>query len=98
MKTTGKTSKIKVAILTTIVFMASKCLMAEQNNMILKESSKNENAGIYLIGGVLTFGGIIYLISLYINKHRKNDEDSIKNKRPLSQRHYHHHKIVKKSA
>lgn len=59
--------------------------------------------GIYIVGGILGFGIIAFIIvSVYDKRHKDDDKETHANIRHLSShRHHHHqhpHKVIKKSA
>ena len=102
MKTTTQKNKhvrfwmFNISMLTTIA------LNAETTNTftkVMKESFSGDGfISVYIIGGVLVFGIISYLIVSKIEKAEKTDEKERDNVRPISQRHHHSHRIIKKSA
>jgi ABC-type nickel/cobalt efflux system permease component RcnA len=70
---------------------------AQQSNMTKKLGiSGDEMNSLYIIGGVLVFGIGVYVIYSIIDRNRKEDKPA--NRRPVSHRNHHHHRVVKKSA
>ena len=102
MKTTIKVSEKKGLILTLLIISFSTNAMAfELGNFITslsKDISNDGHVSFIIIGSILGFGLLMYMINKFIAKHTKNDEGPSKISRQSSHRHQHHHRIVKKSA
>lgn len=97
MKTTIKKSGNKSILLTMLLLFTSICLKAQEENKIMEIVHKNMS-GIYIIGGVLAFGIGLYVVSVIVSKYSKDDDASPKNVHPISHRHKHPHRVIKKSA
>jgi hypothetical protein len=102
MKTTTKKSEKKGVILTIGLVFVSLCIKAESIggffNGVVKDLSKDGGVGLYIIGGILSFGAILLIINKIASRYVKEDDANQKNIHPISHRDRHHHKVIKKSA
>ena len=98
MKTIIHKSGNKRTLLTLLSFFVSAFTKAQSTNSLLNEKPKDLYISIYIIGGVLGFGIIIFSISKLMAKYQKEDEENKKKIRPISHRQHHHQRIIKKSA
>jgi uncharacterized membrane protein len=103
MKTTVKNSRNGGLLLTCLLMLTSFFAKADGLDKIVKnltnDLSKGGFIGFYIIGGILAFGIIAFVIvSIYDKKHKDDDKDHTNVKHLSHHRHHHHHKIIKKSA
>lgn len=104
MKTTVKNSGNGGLLLTCLLMLISFFAKAEEGvgkiaKNVTDDLSKGGFIGFYIIGGILAFGIIAYVIvSIYDRKHKDDDKDHSNVKHISHHRHHHHHKIIKKSA
>ena len=102
MKTTVKNSGNKNILITMSLVFAGLCAKAESVgvffNGVIKDMSKDGGDGLYLIGGVLGFGVLLFIINKIALRFSKNEDDDQKNVRVISHRDRHHHRVIKKSA
>lgn len=89
-------SKKKLALLGFLIFSIN--AFAESTQGAVVENQKNQHAGFYIIGGVLAFGLVAFLINKLASKYNHEEEDYQGNHRFISHRRHHHHKVIKKSA
>ena len=105
MKTLDK-SRNGGLLLTCLLMLSSMFAMAEDGKLaktLTQDLAKDGFIGVYIIGGILGFGIISFIIvSIYDKRHKDDDKDQHTNIRHLSShRHHHHHqshKVIKKSA
>ena len=97
MKTKIQKTGNKSILLTTFLLFISICLKAEEKNTFMDIVHRNMS-GIYIIGGVLAFGIGLYVVSLIVSRYSKQDDDAPKKIHPISHRHKHPHRVIKKSA
>ncbi len=103
MKTIVKNSGNGGLLLTCLLMLTSIFAKAEGLDKIVKnftdDLSKGGFIGFYIIGGILGFGIIAFVIvSIYDRKHKDDDKDQTNVKHISHHRHHHHHKVIKKSA
>ena len=98
MGTTIKLFGNKKQIASLVLLFASFSVFAESTQNTLAENQKNEHAGFYIIGGVLTFGLIAFLINKIASRYSNDNEMYQNNNRFISHRRHHHHKVIKKTA
>lgn len=103
MKTLVKKSGNGSLLLTCMLILSSFLANAQEkklSNTLAQDLSKDGFIGFYIIGGILGFGIIGFiLVSMYEKKHKDDDKDQQQNVRHISHhRHHHHHKVIKKSA
>lgn len=105
MKTLNKSGN--GGLLLTCLLMLSSMFATAQDGKLAKtltqDLAKDGFIGIYIIGGILGFGIIAFIIvSIYDKRHKDDDKDHHANIRHLSShKHHHHHhphKVIKKSA
>lgn len=83
-----------ISMLTLIMFQAT----AQAQELVSEASKKDAQdifIGYYIIGGIISFGMIAYVIFNLVEKNQKDDE------KPQATKHFmhrHHHRIVKKTA
>lgn len=97
MKTKIQKTGNKSILLTTFLLFISIYLKAEEKNTFM-DIVHRDLSGIYIIGGVLAFGIGLYVISLIFSRYTKQDDEAPKNTHPISHRHKHPYRVIKKSA
>ncbi len=97
MKTTIQKSGNNSILLTMLLLFVSIYSKAQGENTFMDIVHRNMS-GIYIIGGVLSFGIGLYVVSLIVSRYSKQDADAPKNIHPISHRHKHPHRVIKKSA
>ncbi len=102
MKTTiQKSGNVKLGVLNTFMLTASVSNAETTNKFtkVLNESFSGDGfIGVYVIGAVLAFGIIGFIIVSKIGKKEKIEENFKENLRSMPQRNHHNHRIIKKSA
>ncbi len=102
MKTLDKSGK--GGLLLTCLLMLSSMLTMAQDGKLAKslgqDLTKDGFIGFYIIGGILGFGIIAFIIvSIYDKRHKDDDKDQANVRHISHHRHHHHpHKVIKKSA
>ena len=98
METTIKDSGKKGILLTGILVVLSICAKAQDSPSFLSKLYKDNEASLYIIGGVFITGIVAFFVQKMVSKQEKEDEKNEKsNVRHISHRH-HHHRVVKKTA
>ncbi len=98
MKTIYKNSKNRSVLFAFILIATSLHSFANNFNNPSSVLSEDNTASYFIIGGVLGFGTIIFLINYMFNKDN-NEEKKSSNTRIMSHRHkYNHHRLIKKTT
>ena len=97
MKTIEKI-EIGGTLLTILALLSSSLAYSQEKSKFLNEKSEDLIVSGYIIGGVATFGIMIFIISKIAAKYHKENNSSHKISRSVPHRHYHHNKVIKKSA
>lgn len=100
METTIKKTGNGAIIWMGVLLILSQNIFAQSNESTRKSIfGLEDNAiGYIIIGSILGFGIVSYIIISIISKNSKN-EASANNVKPINHhRHHHHHRIIKKSA
>lgn len=94
--TYSKNKSILFAIVLTIISLQSH---ADNIHTTPSAYSENNTASYFIIGGVLGFGIIIFLINSFITKNKgTNKTNNNSNVRIISHRHrYNHHRMSRKA-
>lgn len=102
MKTLIKKSGNGSLLLTCMLILSSLVVNAQDkklSNTLTQDLSKDGFVGFYIIGGILGFGIIGFiLVSMYEKRHKDDDKGNQNVKHISHHRHHHHHKVIKKSA
>lgn len=98
MKTTYQNSKNRSVLFALILIATSLHSLANNINNPSSVLSEDNTASYCIIGGVLGFGIIIFLINYIFNKDN-NEEKKSSNIRIMTHRHkYNHHRLIKKTS
>jgi hypothetical protein len=96
-------TKIKISerkgLLLMLFYLLALSLKANEvgSVMIPSNNQPSNNAGLFIIGGVLGFGFLALGINKFISQN--SEENNLKHRRsPSHKNHHHHHRIIKKSA
>lgn len=97
---TKKTKSVKSALLLTCLFLISSFFAkAAETDKFTKGLSSDGYIGYYIIGGILGFGIIAFIIVSIIDKrHEKEEREHSNIKHIAHHKHHHHHRVIKKSA
>lgn len=99
METKEKKSVNSGLFLTCLLVVSTFFAKAADLNKFTKGLSNDGFIGYYIIGGILGFGIIAFIIvSIIDKKHEKEDKEHSNIKHIAHHKHHHHHKVIKKSA
>ena|ERR1700741_2581357 len=104
METQVKKSVYQGLFLTCILMLSSflaKADASKLNKTLTSDLSKDGAIGYYIIGGILGFGIIAFIIvTIYDKKHEHDDDNHNSNIKHMAhhKHHHHHHRVIKKSA
>ena len=93
-----ETTKIKSVITRALLILLSLLVpvFAKAEKSIRDSISDDETNSLYIIGGVLAFGIGFYVVYSLIEKNKKRQTPA--NRKPVSHRNHHHHRVLKKSS
>lgn len=100
---TKLTKSVSGGLLTCLLILCSAFARAEEvsdklNKTLTSDLSKDGFIGYYIIGGILGFGIIAFIIVTIYDKKHEHDDDHANIKHLSHHKHHHHHRVIKKSA
>lgn len=85
--------------LTWALTLTAFCLNAQTPEQLkAREAAHDSYIGFYIVGGILGFGIVAFIIFSIVDKYKKDDEKPNNFKHLNHHRHHHHHRVIKKSA